>query len=115
MTPGLAGGPWADAERAAEWEHRWDRLGTERERGSAGEQHWAVPVRAAPARPPWAAEAHPDYGWDGGGLTPAIGAYDQAVYARQERSDAEFLAANERRKRAWVFFFTLFCSRICGL
>ena len=91
MTPGLS------AERAAEWEHRWDRLGNERERI----EHCCgpVPVRAAPARPPWAADSRPDYDWDEGGLTPAIGAYDQAAYARQERSDAEFLAANERRKR----------------
>ena len=96
VTAGLAAGPWCHAEKAAAWEQRWDRLGAERERS----EHWGpVPVRPAPVRPAWASDEQPDYQSDGGGLTPAIGAYDRAAWARQEKEDAAFLAANERRKR----------------
>ena len=97
ITPGLSAHPWGAAERAAAWEQRWDKIGTERQRSLS--DHWGyVPVRPTAARPAWASEVPDDQSEDSG-LTLAIGAYDRAAHARQEKEDAAFLAANERRKR----------------
>ena len=96
VTPGLSAAPWGAAERAAAWEQRWDKVGAERQRTS----HWGhVPVRPTAVRPAWASEQQPGSDSDGSGVGLAIGAYDRAAYARQEKEDAAFLAANERRKR----------------
>ena len=94
VTPGLSASPWGAAERAAVWEQRWDRVGQERQRS----EHWGhVPVRPTAVRPAWVSV--PDDHIESTGVTAAIGQYDRAAYARQEKEDAAFLAANERRKR----------------
>lgn len=61
-------------------------------------EHWGpVPVRPAAVRPAWASDQLSDDPRED--LAAAIGQYDRTAYARQEKEDAAFLVANERRKR----------------
>ena len=91
VVPGAGSAPWAEAERAAVWEHRWERVGEERARAN----HWGpMPVRAQPARPAWV----DDDGSTGFAERPPP-THEAAAFARQTLEDTEFLVENERRRR----------------